>query len=193
MDLERGALRRRTRLLSRTFAKHDEGKRVPVRAWPKLGLRVTRHDPLRLLEQIVVDLMRSGAAKPIGRVSGIRLRAMKYGVPEAAFGSMQFLRDTMGFLETRKIQPQSGERGIRRIGNVNKLPRAALRQHASGFHQKTPVGDKRDQPIAFAIEREQFPHGGTVRFGIEWQVPIFADGCEAGWTPGSALNRRAGP
>jgi hypothetical protein len=102
---------RRPGLLVGPLTKGDEGVGVPF-ADAELGFANARGDVLSFASEIGKDGVRTYAAKPIGRVAGIRFLAMHNGVPKLTVLGGASVGELMRLLEARKIQPQSGHGGV---------------------------------------------------------------------------------
>ena len=95
LRLDRYSFRLRPWIATRSFAELDEREWVPANSHnhSRGGCPVAKHGE---------NGMRSDLAKPIGAVAGIRLLPVNDGVPIAAFGGFDVLRDGMRLSQHEK-------------------------------------------------------------------------------------------
>ena len=109
--------------------------------------------------------MRTHAAKPVGRVSGIRFLAMKDGVPELAFGRGAIGNQLVRFFEAGKIQPQSGHGGGR-IGGAGEQMGGAF-QLMVDLARGAAGRSERQRTASVAVQGQQTSYLGRVVRRIE--------------------------
>ena len=103
LNFKRRPLGRGPRLLTCSLAEHNERKRIPCAAGPKLGLGKTLYNAISRLPQIPKNGMMSSLPEPVCGVTRIRLLPMQNRMPEAALMSVDVLGYLVGFIETGKV------------------------------------------------------------------------------------------
>ena len=93
--------------------------------------------------------MLSDPPKPVSGIEIIRLLPMQDRMPVRSFNRLVLLRDFMGGIEARKIQPEPGVRpsGVSRI--LKEIGTDQSAQPACGS-----ITDKRQQALAVSIETQ---------------------------------------